>query len=696
MSDIPAKIDEIIRERKKCLPRLKEIKDTCDKLGGALNNAEGALEELNQGPDDNAELKGSCEHYFNKISEFRKTMNDLEKDVLLNKIRFGRDTINIGFAGTKGTGKSFLLQKLSGLTDNEVPSGEGLPVTAVRCTINNSEENKAHVIFYDERGLIRERLAPFFRAVGVTAPDSLDEFIKMDLSKAGDGSDKAEILRQKLQEFQENHKDFAEYLSGKEKTFELPDLRKFVSYSVKKPDGTSGKCYTYLAVSNVTINCPFPRTDVKALQLIDLPGLGELDPSLESRHTEGFKDNVDVCLFVRRPSGTRMDWDQEAQKALDVITDSSPVSKKSDFAILVINSGNCNKDNAAVMIEETRSKLDERYKILATGSSDSAGLSADLLAPSLNHLADKLPGLDAAIISGLTERLSALKKDIRDFAEKVSQAFGDLCRGQDTPQEILFAAAQKAKGDFSLSSDKILAELDEGAHDKEIMQESIDKKIQEIQKGLEDYLQNGMNHGSRAAWNDYVARRISVAGGVGPVVTEMLNLLRVEIALRVAALENLFRAKVEEVQEKIVHALNGPNVLNNMLDKGGALENLQYFLDCVMAVETPDKKMSQAIKRILDLKIDFNTQIYPSAYEPVRRLRKLIENITSLDYNKVESLHMHLTQNGLRTMTNLRATLLEKADLVFNIVSVAYDFFSDTIIRGPNADKEWLRFFTRF
>ena len=49
--------------------------------------------------------------------------------------RLARDTVNIGVSGQARVGKSTLLQSVSGLGDDQIPTGQALPVTAVRSRI---------------------------------------------------------------------------------------------------------------------------------------------------------------------------------------------------------------------------------------------------------------------------------------------------------------------------------------------------------------------------------------------------------------------------------------------------------------------------------------------------------------------------------------------------------------------------------
>lgn len=698
MSTVAKEIDEIIRQRQSRLPKVESIRKQCADLRDPLNEVEMALEELFLLSVDNKDLEDACLECRIGMQRLRNDFEELEKDILLNMGRFRRKTINIGFAGTKGTGKSFILQKLSGLTDNEVPSGEGLPVTAVRCTINNSQENKAHVTFYNEKDFLFHRVNPFCTELDLQAPKSLIEFRKMLLQKMSN-SDKETILCKRLKTYQEHCDEFSKYLSGREEIVELSNLRKFVAYSIENADspGRLQSSYIYLAVSNVTINCIFPRSDVKALQLIDLPGLGELDPTLEARHTEGFQDNVDVCLFVCRPSGRRMDWDEEAQKALDVLTKNCPVSKPSDFVILVVNAGGCKNDNAELMFGEIEKNLGQRYTILRTDNSDSENLSNDILSRTLIHLAKKLPETDSAIYNRLSDRMLAIIEKVRNFTDDARQFLKNRWQGQDT-EEIIRNAAKKAKHRFAKLSNETLQKLENNAENY-LEMEDVLETIDKIQFELKKYFENGMNEGSKIAWNINVSEKI--ANDIAPegVLIEKLNNMRVKIAVSFSSLDSVYTSRVSSIHKIIVDSLNDENVLNGILDKKNPDENIQNFLEYIDNAELPLSRMREAINKILNLKIEHNTQFYPRVYEPIRRLKKAARGV-KLDgrapEEQAESIYRYLVDLGIRTVSDLRRLLVMETNDIFNILYVAYEFFEDSMIRNEEAEDEWIRFFKEY
>ena len=76
----------------------------------------------------------------------------------LLKNRFNRNTINIGVIGRAGQGKSRLLQSLTGLSSNEIPTGDRGHCTGVRSTILHQPgiDIYGEITFHSEASFLQE------------------------------------------------------------------------------------------------------------------------------------------------------------------------------------------------------------------------------------------------------------------------------------------------------------------------------------------------------------------------------------------------------------------------------------------------------------------------------------------------------------------------------------------------------------
>ena len=76
--------------------------------------------------------------------------------------RLARDTVNIGVSGQARVGKSTLLQSVSGLGDDQIPTGQALPVTAVRSRIFHTPDlRRATLRLHSFDTFVADVLAPY-------------------------------------------------------------------------------------------------------------------------------------------------------------------------------------------------------------------------------------------------------------------------------------------------------------------------------------------------------------------------------------------------------------------------------------------------------------------------------------------------------------------------------------------------------
>ena len=76
--------------------------------------------------------------------------------------RLARDTVNIGVSGQARVGKSTLLQSVSGLGDDQIPTGQALPVTAVRSRIFHAPDlRRATLRLHSFDTFVTDVVAPY-------------------------------------------------------------------------------------------------------------------------------------------------------------------------------------------------------------------------------------------------------------------------------------------------------------------------------------------------------------------------------------------------------------------------------------------------------------------------------------------------------------------------------------------------------
>lgn len=90
--------------------------------------------------------------------------------------RLSRGTVNICVTGQARVGKSTFLQSVSGPTDREIPTGSGVPVTAVRSRIlHNSRQSFAVITFHTFESFRDSVLSPYHTVLGLAPPPATVE-----------------------------------------------------------------------------------------------------------------------------------------------------------------------------------------------------------------------------------------------------------------------------------------------------------------------------------------------------------------------------------------------------------------------------------------------------------------------------------------------------------------------------------------
>jgi ribosome-binding ATPase YchF (GTP1/OBG family) len=166
-------IDEIIRKRKINSKIPKQILDDLNALELNISH----LEELQRSfPNLTASTSQKVSQIDFKILKNRIFQEKETWEILWK--RLNRDTVNIGVIGLARQGKSTFLQKVSGLTDNEIPSSDRMPCTSVQSNIYHADQNtQAKVYFHSESSFLEQVIKPYYEDLGFSNfPKSVSEF----------------------------------------------------------------------------------------------------------------------------------------------------------------------------------------------------------------------------------------------------------------------------------------------------------------------------------------------------------------------------------------------------------------------------------------------------------------------------------------------------------------------------------------
>lgn len=690
---IARKISEIIQKRSESVKPLSQVSERCTNILKIINNLDTSMSNFVKDREPSEKGVSPCNDCLTQFPIIKKKIIELQSEANKQQGRFNRKTINIGFGGKKGTGKSFLLQKLSGLTSNEVPSAKGLPVTAVSSKIFNSTKPKAIVSFYDESSFLNEIIAPYYQPLGLSTPLNIDDFIKMEIPEVNDLNTR---YCERLRSFQQHIDDYKKYLTGDTRDIPLEDIRKFVAYT----DSNEQEIYTYLAVKDATIYTPFPETAVQQLGFIDLPGLGELNPTVEKRHTEGFSDDVDVVMLIRRPSSERVDWDQADHDALEVLKFASPPDSFSNFVVVVHNEGGCENAMSEKSMQSMKASLPDSLQILRTRGQDTEELSRDVLEQILSHLALKLPDMDKLTLDKISQTSSNLWKKISDFSKIAHDALKASNDG-GYKEEIYTEQAEKSRDDFSDGCQLALEDLELDVN-KKMEDQSLVDKLEQIQENIDAYFENGLDRKtSKEDWLKRARSEIARRGNSSTVFNDTGQNIRVKIAEEFTALDDIYKLRVDGLLQKIAEQFD--DVLPGFLPNKSPREKMVYLKERIDAADVNMQTIQKAIDTLLNLKIEHRTQFYPRVYEPIRdflnylKNNPTVSNANELDrHQQAEAIYQTLKDLSDRTIMLIIDKLREETARINDILYVSMEHFIDKMTRSEESKKEWTRLIRTF
>jgi energy-coupling factor transporter ATP-binding protein EcfA2 len=367
-----------------------------------------------------------------KASELNKQFRERGDILHVLHERVHRDTVNIGVIGITGAGKSTLLRKLSGLGDEQIPSNRVESSTATPCKIfHEPDAGQAGAVLHLHTWISfrDDFLAPLHRLAKLPEPLNwtIQDFRAFrywdDSVGVQAGLAIAEKYRRRLRTAQQSLNSYEPLFKGGDLRITLDKLRPYVAYPA--PGDPRQDHRPYHAVKSVDIFCRFPALDAIRLGLVDLPGAGEAGLEVHSRFLTELRNNTDFLFIVKRPdksAATDDDWGQA-----DLSDKASAGVPRRDFVREVINRDKDLPDDyfAAAL---NRAKDKDRQlgiDLLACDISAPADeVNRAVLAPTLDHLAERLAYMDREAIAYVLKDLTALAGQALTLCEEMVRYIG--------------------------------------------------------------------------------------------------------------------------------------------------------------------------------------------------------------------------------------------------------------------------------
>jgi hypothetical protein len=691
------RISSIINTRK---PFLTEI----EKKQTELNKRAKAIYELGQLQIEI--MKNGSPMMVDQVKDlplpalWQKIMNaiqDLEKP----KSRFARSTLNIGVIGRARQGKSRLLQSLSGLSSEVIPTGSAGHCTGVRSLIcHDSGQKYGEVTFYSEKEFIEEVITPYYNELGLgNPPTGMSSFANTPLPILPASSPnmrnkyvQAGEMYRHLVDYKNNIRAYGNLINSAPIRIPIHNVREYVAQ-----DSVDAKTsyYKYLAVKEARIVCTFEHPDVGQIALVDMPGLGDTGVGAEDRLIAALGENLDVILFVLMPTpaaGILADVDFRLYDLAYNALSGLPIDR---WSYMILNQTRPSGSWPSSPHFGDNLRNCERIKnMITTGNTGISGISikvvdciiADcsnateakdtVLEEVLQYLVHNIGDLDRLYMSSWQKRLAQLQAEITSELERARLALNStLSQSQDNQAfERMFEILWKK---LTTSLDDLVRKLEKGSQTPNTvfvnyLQRTCAKcRSDTIVPSAQEIL---LDHGDTYAYIN--------------VFNNSLNDMRTHLTYHFVDMDDQLRIIMEDVKAEVGEVFLNDGQLAGWLANE---QKSEFFAE--MAKEN---MLSERLQRNFQVFAEYELSLRGFFQSHIRRCLdemkpdRVTIQLTSASPEEVRKL---LEKQLIRTVELLESTLgnymTEPSDAVLAIV----EEFVDQICRSKGVKNIWRAFY---
>jgi len=708
--NIQERIAAIVEKRRARLPDVRNLIQQWELMDQDLVALASAVGDLCAHPRTPAEVRQSMAAV--SIDGARTGIVQAVELLRLLEARFSRGTINIGVSGRARVGKSTLLQSVSGLSNEQIPTGSGLPVTAVRSRIfHSSAYSRAKLALHTFATFRKEVLEPYHNELGLPGiPVSTTEFknysyprSENELSQAyRDKHSNVAILR-RLREMQQALWSYENDLAGGERLIELSQLRQYVAYPTNEEIESAQCARRYLAVRDVRIECAFPYAQVEHVGIVDLPGLGEVASNAEQHHLAGLQNDVDVVLLVKRPVEGMAYWGREDVNTTNLLDSARGlISQRRDFVFILINRGPDDQQLAESMRDDIRRQANDgtngaHFQVLEADVTDQRVVYEKVLAPVLDHLAERLPCMDQEVLEGTHASSVMAASGIRTVLGDIETALSASRTASVSTVEELGQRSEELRKDLAAAFAELVSDLKHTARSGDedpAFLSAVDTAYQDICA----WITRGFGVG-KDVWIANALREMRVDKYSHRFTGDELNRIRVEISGRYCALDNYFDDKVEGLWGQVTGILR--RHLGLLVEDVESADALDRLAGCLEEAVEPCPNLAKAIRELRALRLDYRTQLHPRVRRTLDGLNLQVVNpktgeqetliAEEVSEDGAEAVYREVTQLAEQAAYQTYKGLIQEALTPALVLYAALEQFEDTLIRAGASRLEFGR-----
>ena len=689
--------DGITDNRRFPMSRAKQIENIIEKRRPLVQKIEGVEANLRELDSGLRELESHRIQLLTKVDEtsikgrlldvdfLRIQLNiNAELDALAKlRIRFSRDTLNIGVVGRARQGKSRLLQSLTGLTAAEIPDGDRQHCTGVRSIIrhNPSIDTHGEVLFYSEQSFLKDVICPYYEKLRLgVKPTTLVEFTNKLLPPMPSdlpGYAEPGAMYEHLSGYHANYYKYSSLLNSPPRRISKDQIREYVAQ-----DDANGKrvFFNYLAVKEVKIICSFPNSEVGQIALVDMPGLGDTGIGDEERLIKTLGQDIDAVLFVRMPKPSGDYWADVDVRLYDSARTALVDLPLNLWSFMILNrtdAGSRNGDNSnncQDLASEIHKKRIEVVDCLNANCADVNEANTLVLDRVLNYLADQINGLDRQYASACQERLIQLQSAVSAELEKARQALVKASRSQNE-MGVFEPLFKKLNTSLKVTLVKLLDEFNQqrDTEDVNFFKPKVEAAIQACREdtGIPSLEEIEERHGSTGSW--YIT------------YDEFLHRLRTTLTRHFGSMDTGLKQAVDYAKDRVVEALVNAARLGGLTTVRGP-EFLKVLADIV-----PDEQnhLKTAFKKLWDFKMAYEVNFH-------YRIRQHLDDLTP-DKTSLRPSRNPTPQEILECLDEVQKTTLYRCQEALESMYAepsqaafaAVEEFIDQVIRAEEAETDW-------
>jgi hypothetical protein len=304
--------------------------------------------------------------------------------------------------------------------------------------------------------------------------------------------------------------------------------------------------------------------------------------------------------------------------------------------------------------------------------------------------------MDEAIFQGTCERFRSAANRVGALVADVEEALRGV-RASTGVAEDLEDRTQSLIRDLASSLGDLVDELGRRARsdvEDEDYLESVERTYERARQWVEDGLGLGQD-----AWCDEALRTMRLRAGAAGFAESELNRVRVEIARRYARLDDFFTSRVGLLWRQAAELMG--RHLGDLVDGLEGEAALRQLADLLSEVPCP--QLEGAVTELLDLRLDYRTQLHPRVRfeldglglqheDPETGERETNILLPSPTREGAEDLYRQVTELAEQAVWGAKKALLLEAVTPTRVLFAAAEQFLDTLVRSGDSEREFKRF----